>query len=114
LEHDLSIRDSVLDELRILSEPSAQLEYEKSLTLAGHAPTELISVFCDDLYDPKSDAFVSVFSRGELKDLAHLYGLLVEVADLSFPSVTDMLKEPRWRRVVEVAQQVVRRCKTAR
>ena len=53
----MNIRDSVLDQLTILAEPSAQLQYEKSLTDVGHAPTELVSVYCDDLYDPKIEAF---------------------------------------------------------
>jgi hypothetical protein len=110
----LSIRDSVLDELEMLAEPGAQLEYEKSLTRAGHAPTELVSVFCDDLYDPKNEAFISAFSRDEHKELAHLYGLLVEVTDSNYSSVPDMLTDPKWRRVVEVAQKLTSRFKSAR
>lgn len=90
----------------MLSEPSEQLQYEKSLTDVGHAPTELVSVFCDDLYDPKSEAFFKAFTRDEHKDLAHLYGLLVEAAESQHSSVSEMLKDPKWRRVVEVAQQL--------
>ena len=102
----MGIRDLVLDELKVLSQPRLQLEYEESLTTAGHAPTELVSVFCDDLFDPKSAEFNSVFSRDEHKALAHLYGLLVETSGSSYPTVGDMLKDPKWRRVVAVAQQL--------
>ena len=113
-ERDLSIRDSILDELAMLAEPNAQLEYENSLTGAGYAPTELVSVYCDDLYNPKSDSFISAFTLDEHRDLAHLYGLLVEVSYSRYPSVSSMLKDPKWRRVVEVAQQLNARLRVGR
>ena len=42
----MGIREEIVEELLLLSLPSEQLAYEKSLTNAGHAPTELIEVFC--------------------------------------------------------------------
>lgn len=110
----MNFRDAILDQLTMLAEPSSQLQYEKSLTEAGHAPSELVSVFCDDLYDPKNEAFFNEFTRDEHKDLAHLYGLIVEVAESRHASVSEMLKDPRWRRVVEVSQQVARTLRDAR
>ncbi|MCA9027939.1 MAG: hypothetical protein KDA86_22205 [Planctomycetaceae bacterium] len=110
----MGVRESVLDALEMLAQPSAQLQYEKSLVHSGHAPTELVSVFCDDLFNPKNETFTSAFSADELKGLAHLYGLLVETADSNFPDVTAMLKDPTWRRVVDVAQQLRGRMADAR
>ena len=101
----MTIRDSIVEELRLLSMPSEQLAYEKSLTTAGHAPTELIEVFCGR-FDPKSQDFVSEFTRDEHRDLAHLYGLIVEVSGANHGTVSDMLKDPNWRRVVALAQEL--------
>ena len=102
----MGIRELVLEVLDTLSQPSTQLRYEELLVNAGHAPTELVSVFCDDLFDPKDDKFVSAFSGGELKGLAHLYGLLVETSGSQYQDVTAMLKDAKWRRVIHVAQQL--------
>jgi hypothetical protein len=100
----MSTRASIAETVRLLASPSEQREYERSLTKAGHAPSELISMFCDDLYHPKDERFVSAFSDGELKALAHLYGLLCEAALNPQPSVSAMLKTSSWRRVLAVAQ----------
>jgi len=58
--------------LELLAKPSAQLAYEASLTQAGHAPAELVSTFCDDLFHPHELARGGEFTDDELKDLAHL------------------------------------------
>ena len=47
----MSIRESVLWEVELLSQPSLQLEFD-SLTVAGHPRSELVSAFCAD-YHPK-------------------------------------------------------------
>ncbi len=100
------MRKLVIDVLEMLSSPSAQLAYEKSLVVAGHAPTELISVFCDDVFNPKSPEFIAEFSNEELKELAHLYGLMIEISTLRHSEVADMLKDPAWRRVVSIAKDL--------
>jgi hypothetical protein len=100
------MRNAVVDELRLLSLPSEQLAYEACLTSAGHAPSELICRFCDDLYHPKSAEFVTAFSESELKALAHLYGLMCEAGLSTYASVTEMLKSPAWRRVVALAKDL--------
>jgi hypothetical protein len=92
------IRDAVLEHVELLSRPSAQLEYG--------VPGELVAGFCSDLYHPKSAEFLGAFTEGELKELAHLYGLLVEASRLQSPSVPDLLKQPQWRRVVEFAKDL--------
>jgi hypothetical protein len=99
------MRALVIEVLEMLSAPSAQLSYEASLT-AGHAPTELISGYCDDLFNPKSPDFIAEFSNDELKDLAHLYGLMVESSAKHHPTIAIMLKDPAWRRVVALAKDI--------
>ena len=107
------MRKSVIDELKLLSSARAQMEYEKSLSgAAGLAPRELISVFCDDLYHPKSDKFVDAFSEDELKELAHLYGLMSEVVPTQYVTVAEMLKSPGWRKVVDLSKQLMSRMKS--
>lgn len=110
----MDIRESILANVELLSDPSAQLRYEASLVNAGHAPTELISVFCDDLFDPKNESFIDAFSRDEHKEIAHLYGLIAEVAQSEHSTVSELLKNPVWRRVVQVSQQLERHLRNAR
>lgn len=99
----------MIDAVTLLSQPGKQLDYERSLRVAGHAPSELVSVFCDDLFHPKDATFIASFSADELKDLAHLYGLLCEISSSQFSTVAEMLKDMRWRRVVAVAKEVAAR-----
>ena len=110
----MNIREEIINEIRILSLPSEQLAYEKSLTIAGHAPSELLCVFCDDLYNPKSEELRLSFSNDELKELAHLYGLMVEASQDNYPIVTDMLKNPKWRKVIAFAKTIYSRYDTGK
>jgi hypothetical protein len=76
------------------------------LTQSGHAPSELIDGFCSDLYNPKNEELISSFSKDELKELAHLYGIMVEASQENSQSVASMLKSPTWRRVIELAKEL--------
>ncbi len=103
-----SIRLRVLDELRVLSQSADQLDYEAALIShgAGNATSELIAVFCTDLYTPKAPDFVDAFTEAELKSLAHLYGLMVEAARTKHHTVRELLKDPAWRRVISLAKEI--------
>lgn len=101
----MSIRKSIVDAVELLSLPSKQIEYEKTVPIAD-APSELICGFCDDLYHPKSIDFIAEFSEDELKSLAHLYGLLSEAAKISVRSVTDLQRHAEWRSVVNLAKEL--------
>jgi hypothetical protein len=102
-----AVRSRVLEELELLSLPSLQLEYQSSLiNHAGHAPAELVCGFCNDIYHPKSPEFIDAFSENEHKALAHLYGLMVEVAPQSHSTVEEMLKDTTWRKVVTLAKDL--------
>jgi hypothetical protein len=99
----------MIETVELLAKPSAQLAYEASLTRAGHAPTELVSAFCDDLFHPRELAGCGEFTNDELKSFAHLYGLVIEVGHALHASVAAMLKDPLWRRVVTVANDLLGR-----
>jgi len=105
----MSVRASIIDQIRFVASPSEQLAYERTLAgNAGHAPSELVEMFCS-LFHPKSEHFIAAFSSDELRDLAHLYGLIVEASrssDSDYTSVSEMLKDPKWRRVVELAKEL--------
>jgi hypothetical protein len=102
----MDAREALADLLDLLSRGEEQLNYERSLVSAGHAPTELVSMFCDDFYHPKDPGFIAAFSDEELRRLGHLYGLLVESSRQDFLTVAEMLKHPKWRRVIDVAAQL--------
>ena len=101
----MSIRKSTIEMIELLSLPSEQFAYEKNVPIAD-VPAKLICGFCDDLYHPKSEGFISQFSEDELKALAHLYGLLSEAAKVTVRSVSELQKRPEWRSVVSHAKEL--------
>jgi hypothetical protein len=102
----MNARERVLEYLALLSQPSRQLDYETSIPLANsHA--ELVRWFCDDLFHPKSQRFLDAFTETEIKDLARLYGLLIESRQLRASSLADLLREPEWRRIARFAKELV-------
>jgi hypothetical protein len=102
----MGIRKQIVDALQILAHADQQLSYERSLASTGHVPSELVCIFVNDLYHPKDSHFLASFTADELKQLAHLYGLIVDASRTSFAMVADMLKDRHWRRVMEVAKQM--------
>lgn len=101
----MSIRKAIIEEIELLSLPSKQLEYENNVPIAN-VPAELICGFCDDLYHPKSEQILSQFNEEELKELAHLYGVLCEASKIETESVTELLKQEKWRVVVSLAKEL--------
>ncbi len=101
----MSIRDSIVAEIQLLAHPSKQLQYESDVPHAN-IPAELVCGFCDDLYHPGSQQMQSLFTEEELKDLAHLYGILVEAAKVEVGSASELLKNEKWRSVTRVAKQL--------
>ena len=92
-----AVRSRVVEYLEFLSLTSLQLAYQSSLiNHAGHAPTELVCGFCDDLFHPKSSEFIGAFSEEEHKALSHLYGLMVEAAPKTYPTIEEMIKTDTW------------------
>lgn len=102
----MGLREIIIDELEILSLASKQLAYEKSLVVCGHAPTELFEVFCDDLFHPSSETMRECFSHDEIKELSHLYGVMMETVNEDYLTVSDMLKDLKWRRVMSLAKEI--------
>jgi hypothetical protein len=107
-----SMRSRVLEELELLASGSAQLAYEASLTEAGHAPTELIAGYSDDLFNPKDPALVADFSNEELKELAQLYGLMQDAFQRPPSTVSEMHRSPGWRKVMAFAKDLHDRLRT--
>ena len=102
----MNVRERVLEYLGLLSQPSRQHDYETSVPRAN-SHGELVSWFCNDLFRPKSREFLDAFSENEMKDLARLYGLLIESRQLRASSLADLLREPEWRRVARFAMELV-------
>lgn len=102
----MNIRERVLEYLELLSQPSRQLDYETSIPLAN-SHRELVRRFCDDLFRPKDQQFLAAFRENEIKDLARLYGLLIESRLLRASSLADLLREPEWRRIARFAKDLV-------
>jgi hypothetical protein len=105
--HAKDKRESILDELAVLASASVQAQYERDVPHAFVA-AELIERFATDLYRPKSADFLDAFTEAELKDLAHLYGLVhtasQRMQQASVHSVSDLQKLPEWREVMSLAK----------
>ena len=102
----MNVRQCVLEYLELLSQPSRQLDYEARVAIAN-SHGALVSRFCDDLFQPKSEPFLHAFTEGEIKGLARLYGLLIESRLLRASSLADLIREPEWRRVARFAKELV-------
>ena len=103
----MTARDSVLSAVQLLASASEQRGYEQDVPLAA-VPSELAEA-AHDLFQPKSAAYLDSFSDDELRDLAHLFGLVREAAPSESVSVTELHKRPEWRRVIAVAKEVAAR-----
>ena len=86
----MTVRSAILSYLELLSAPSKQLEYEKSVP-SVNVHGKLIAGFCSDLYHPKSPDFIAAFSEDELRDLGHMYGLLMESGRVRASTVHELL-----------------------
>jgi hypothetical protein len=102
----MNVKERVLEYLELLSQPSRQIDYETGVALAD-SHGELVSWFCDDLFRPKSRQFLDAFTENEIRDLARLYGLLIESRRLRASSLVDLLREPEWRRIARFAKELV-------
>ena len=96
-------RKQVADHIALLARASEQAEYERRVPIAC-VPEELVCIFCDDLFHPKSPDFLAAFTEDEIKDLAKLYGLLCSAAEVNAKSVNEALKSAEWRKAVSFAK----------
>ena len=103
----MTARDSVLSAVQLLASASAQSNYERGVPLAS-VPAELAEA-AGDLYQPRRREYVEAFTDDELRDLAHLYGLVREAAPGQVASVAELQKQPGWRRVMAVAKDLAAR-----
>jgi hypothetical protein len=103
-----NIRGALLEVTTLLATPSAQAAYAAALKGgAGHPCAELTEMFTD-LYCPSSPTFASAFSATEALELAHLYGVLMECRSYDFSSVSELHKQPMWRRAMRLSAEIQR------
>ena len=109
-EPSRNIRDRVVEHVALLASASDQRQYERDVPIAS-VPDELICGFTDDLYHPKSQAFLDAFIEEDLQSLAELYGLLCaaskEFAKAERLTLDDILKIPEWRSVMAFAKDLL-------
>jgi hypothetical protein len=105
-----SIREAVIEHLKLVASAHAQLRYETDVPIAD-VPGELISGFCDDLFRPKSKSLLEAFTENELRSLAEFYGRMCVASDAferdGALSVRAILKIPEWRSVMAFAKDLV-------
>ena len=102
----MNVRQRVLAYLELLSQPERQIDYETGVAFSG-GHGDLVRWFHDELFRPKSQQFLDAFTENEIKDLARLYGLLIESRQLRASSLADLLREPEWRRLMRFAKELV-------
>ena len=103
-------RQQVIDHVELLSSLSEQLKYEKDVPIAD-VPGELICGFNDDLFHPKSEAFLNAFIEEEIRSLAELYGMICIASNayskMKNPSLLQLQKLPEWRAVVSFSKDLL-------
>jgi len=101
----MSIRKAIIQQIELLSNPSDQVQYEKDVPIPN-VPAELICVFCDDLYHPKSDALQSQFTQEELEGLERLFRVLDEAAKIEVSGVRELILTREWQNVISVSREL--------
>lgn len=99
-----SIRSGVLDALRLLADPKAQIEYEVRVPNAS-VPAELFCIWSDDSYHPGSPLMEQAFSGPELAELARFDAVLC-AASSSMPelfTVAELQARVEWVEVMKAA-----------
>jgi hypothetical protein len=93
--------------MELLASASAQMQYERDVPHVD-VVGEMVSMYADDTFRPKSEDFLTAFSEPEIKDLAQLYGLICLAAKAfeteSIDGVSSALKTPEWRSVMEFSK----------
>lgn len=109
-----AFRTRLIECLELLASLFQQRKFEEDVPDV-YAPSEMISTFCDDLYHPKSHAFIEQFTEEQLKSLAELYGLLClasKAVEKTRPlSVIELAKLPEWRAVMSFAKDLLHQLK---
>ena len=101
----MSIRNAIKKEIKLLSSPTLQLEYERNVPIAN-VPAELICSYCDDLYHPQSEQMQSQFNQEELKDLKNLYSVISDAAEIEASSVKELQESKQWQTVIKTAKEL--------
>ena len=105
------IRENVRDTLALLSDASAQAQYDWDCP-QDDVPAELISVWSDATYIPHNLAFERAFTPSELADLATFdHTMSAAVTEIGSPprSLTALHAHEAWQRVMRSAGTTLRR-----
>jgi len=105
------IRENVRDTLGLLSDATAQQQYEWD-SPHDDAPAELVAVWSDATYIPDNLAFETAFTPPELADLATFDSVMRgAVQELGTPprNVRDLQGHDAWKRVMRSAGTTLRR-----
>lgn len=106
----MTIRNSILEHIKLLSSADEQLAYERNAEYT-HAPSEMTSIFFEDLYTPEDQQFNSAFTADELDALSHLNNLLVIASESQFCSVSELINNDNWQAVMSFAKECINKFK---
>ena len=113
MEETPEFRGRIIEVLELISNPEAQLEYQKRASFVKVA-AELFNQW-DESYHPTDPCFLGQFGSSELAALAVFAGVIDEVADATpaqLPPLVDFMKTKHWERLVlsaRVALSAVKR-----
>jgi hypothetical protein len=104
---DIDCRGSIINVLRLLSDPNRQLEYEQNVPHV-RVTDELLCSWFDDTYLPESRAFQESFSKEELKVLAAFDAFYDERSSLlPKADVTTWLNNKAWQQIMTQARKTL-------
>jgi hypothetical protein len=93
-----NIRSGIIQTLRLIASPEAQLDYQKRLAEIDVA-TELFSQW-EDWYHPYSIAFQDAFTERELSALAAFHGRFETICQNTpqiLPKLAEFMQTKEWR-----------------
>ena len=105
----MSLREAVLDRLRLLANLDAQRSYEESVPIAD-VPAELVCGWFDDAYHPESRVFQQQFSPAELDALSQFssqFEKLLQSFGGSLPPLSTLQESVPWQRLAQAAAAVL-------
>ena len=108
-----SKRRRIIDLLELFSSEAAQLDYEKNVPHVD-ITIELISMWFDDEYHPKSKDLGDYFSANEIEfldDFHQYYDSRVHDLPESNGTVQTWLNDPTWQEIMTKALQTLEKLK---
>ena len=102
----IKLRQSVRDVLELISCKERQLEYQRDVPIAN-VPSELLCMWFDDLYHPRTVLFKNSFTLEEMKYLKAFNEFYDRSADVLPETLGELHKSEKWAAIESEPKKVL-------